>query len=140
MKISTKGRYALQMMTDLAERSGQGFIPLKDVAERQSISKNYLEQIAMQLNKDTDWLEATRGATGGYRLAKAPDAYTVADIMRVTEGSIQPEECTGCTDDSCVSHGRSLRVWRGLDRVITEYLSSITLHDVLDNSEKLQCG
>jgi Rrf2 family protein len=138
MKISTKGRYALQMMTDLAEHGGETYVPLKDVAERQSISKNYLEQIVMQLNKDTDWLDATRGVTGGYRLAKPPELYSVGDIMRVTEGSVAPTECADCDDEHCASE-RSLKVWRGLDRVMSEYLNSITLQDILDDSDKLQC-
>ncbi|MDR2530895.1 MAG: Rrf2 family transcriptional regulator [Oscillospiraceae bacterium] len=141
MKISTKGRYALQMMTDLAEHSRDGFVPLKDVAERQGISKNYLEQIIMQLNRDTDWLEATRGSSGGYRLSKAPELYTVGDIMRLTEGSVLPDECEMCHSTDCSTHGgRALKVWRGLDRVMREYLDAITLRDVLDGSETLRCS
>ncbi|MDR0857963.1 MAG: Rrf2 family transcriptional regulator [Oscillospiraceae bacterium] len=139
MKISTKGRYALQLLTDLAEHSEDGYVPLSDVSERTGISKNYLEQIIFHL-KDTDWLEAARGASGGYRLAKPPIAYTVADIMRVTEGSVKPDDCP---DDGevCEHSGggkcQSLKVWRGLDNVITDYLTSISLQDVL--SDSIEC-
>jgi Rrf2 family protein len=142
MKISTKGRYALQMLTDLAAHGGDGYVPLKDVAERQSISKNYLEQIILQF-KDSDWLDAARGTSGGYRLAKPPVAYSVGDIMRATEGSVKPGECPDGGDADVCAHSdscRSVKVWRGLDRVMTEYLNSITLQDILDDSEKLQCG
>ncbi|MDR0936230.1 MAG: Rrf2 family transcriptional regulator [Oscillospiraceae bacterium] len=136
MKISTKGRYALQLLTDLAEYSEGGYVPLSDVSERTGISKNYLEQIIFHL-KDTDWLEAARGATGGYRLAKAPEAYTVADIMRVTEGSVKPDDCPE-DGEVCTHSGgakcQSLKVWRGLDNVITDYLTGISLQDVLNDS------
>jgi Rrf2 family protein len=139
MKISTKGRYALQMLADIAQHSSDGYVPLKDVAERQGISKNYLEQIVFAL-KDTDWLEAARGTTGGYRLSREPSAYTVGDVMRITEGSVKPDECSACSAGNCAEHGHSLKVWRGLDRVMSEYLNSITLQDNLDDSEKLQCN
>ena len=89
MKISTKGRYALRMMLDLAEHQNDGFVALKDIAERQNISKKYLEQIVPILNK-ADVLRTTRGFQGGYRLAKSPDKYTVGEILRLTEGSLAP--------------------------------------------------
>ena len=92
MKISTKGRYALRMMIDLAEHQGEGFVSLKDIAARQGISKKYLEQIIPILNR-SNFLQANRGAQGGYRLAKAPSAYTVKDILELTEGSLVPVAC-----------------------------------------------
>ena len=92
MKISTKGRYALRMMLDLAEHQNDGFVALKDIAERQNISKKYLEQIVPILNK-ADVLRTTRGFQGGYRLAKSPDKYTVGEILRLTEGSLAPVAC-----------------------------------------------
>ena len=92
MKISTKGRYALRMLLDLAQNQGDGFVALKDVAERQNVSKKYLEQIVPMLNK-AGILAASRGFQGGYRLAQAPDRCTVGDILRVTEGSIAPVAC-----------------------------------------------
>ena len=89
MKISTKGRYALRMLLDLAEHQSEGYIALKDIAARQDVSKKYLEQIIPILNK-SGFLLASRGFQGGYRLAKTPDKYTVGDILRATEGSITP--------------------------------------------------
>ena len=92
MKISTKGRYALRLMVDLAEHRENGFIALKDVAKRQNISKKYLEQIVPVLN-GAGLLITNRGNKGGYRLAKPPSEYTVGDILRITEGSIAPVSC-----------------------------------------------
>ncbi|MDR2360803.1 MAG: Rrf2 family transcriptional regulator [Oscillospiraceae bacterium] len=140
MKITAKAKYTLRLLTDLAENSAGGYVPLKDVAERRGISKNYLEQIVFEL-KDTDWLDAARGTSGGYRLARPANSYTVADIVAITDGGVKPEECPEhgieycekCRDD------KSLKVWRGLDREITEYLRSISLQDILDDSEKLRC-
>ena len=137
MKISTKGRYVLRMLLDLAEHRGEGYIALKDIAKRQGISKKYLEQIIPLLN-NTDILVASRGYQGGYMLAKSPDMYTVGDILRVTEGSIAPVSClevgsTVCDrDDQCMT----LYVWEGLEKVIAEYLDSITLQDILDRHRK----
>ena len=92
MTISTKGRYALRMMIDLAEHANNGYVSLKDIAERQNISKKYLEQIISAF-KSTGILKTGRGAHGGYMLAKSPDKYTVGEILRVTEGSLSPVPC-----------------------------------------------
>ena len=92
MKISTKGRYALRMLLDLAEHKNDGYIALKDIAARQNISKKYLEQIIPILNR-SDILSANRGYQGGYRLAKSPEHYTVGQILRLTEGSLAPVAC-----------------------------------------------
>ena len=136
MKISTKGRYALRMLLDLAEHRDQGFISLKEIAERQEISKKYLEQIIPLFN-NTDMLRTVRGAQGGYMLARTPDKYTVGEILRLTEGTLTP---VACVEDP-VSCGRSgdcatLPIWKGLNRVIDEYLNSITLQDVLDQQKE----
>ena len=137
MKISTKGRYVLRMLLDLAEHRGEGYIALKDIAKRQGISKKYLEQIIPLLN-NTDILVASRGYQGGYMLAKSPDMYTVGDRLRITEGSIAPVSCleggsSVCDrDDQCMT----LYVWEGLEKVIAEYLDSITLQDILDRHRK----
>ena len=138
MKISTKGRYALRFLLDLAEHKSDGFIALRDVAERQKTSKKYLEQIIPILNR-SDVLNANRGYQGGYRLAKEPDKYTVGDILRLTEGSIapvscldyEPIQCERC--DDCIT----LPVWKGLNKVICDYLDNITLQDILDNSAEM---
>lgn len=133
MKISTKGRYALRMLLDLAEHQNDGYVALKDIAARQNISKKYLEQIIPIFNS-SDILKASRGFQGGYRLSKSPDQYTVAEILRLTEGSLapvaclqhKPIECERC--DEC----ETLPVWQGLYKVISEYLEGITLQDIID--------
>ncbi len=137
MKISTKGRYALRMMLDLAEHQNNGFIALKDVAQRQNISKKYLEQIVPILNK-SDILSTTRGFQGGYRLAKSPDKYTVGEILRLTEGSLAPVPCLDQNPSECIRHKEceTLPVWQGLKQVINEYLDSITLQDIIDQNKK----
>ena len=133
MRISTKGRYALRLLVDLAEHLGSGFIPLKDVSERQGISKKYLEQIIPIMNNG-NILKAERGAQGGYMLAKTPDKITVAEILRLTEGSLAPVDCVDIGSAACERSAfcATLPVWQGLARVIDEYLSSITLQDILD--------
>lgn len=133
MRISTKGRYALRLLLDLAEHKDEGYIALKDIAERQNISKKYLEQIVPILNK-SDILKTNRGYQGGYKLAKDPSQYTVGMILRVTEGSLAPVpcveqdpiECDRC--DDCLT----LPLWKGLNKVVNEYLDGITLQDLLE--------
>ena len=127
MKISTKGRYALRMLLDLAEHRQDGFIALKDIAARQ--------QISAILNK-TDILQTNRGFQGGYKLAREPAQYTIGSILRLTEGSLSPVACLDYGPDSCPRHGfcATLPVWQGLEQVINEYLDSITLEDILQQS------
>lgn len=133
MKISTKGRYALRMLLDLAEHRNDGYVALKDIAERQNISKKYLEQIVPVLNR-SDILRTNRGFQGGYQLAKSPDKYTVGEILRLTEGNLAPVACLEYDPIECERSGdcATLPVWQGLYRVITEYLDGITLQDILD--------
>lgn len=135
MKISTKGRYALRMLLDLAEHKNDGYIALKEIAERQGISKKYLEQIVPLLNK-SDILQTNRGFQGGYMLAKTPDKYTVGDILRITEGSISPVACLDQNPNQCErsEHCITLDVWKGLNKVIIDYLDGITLQDILDKA------
>ena len=137
MKISTKGRYALRMLIDLAEHQNRGFVALKDIADRQNISKKYLEQIIPILNK-SDILKTTRGSQGGYMLSKSPDKYTVGEILRLTEGSLAPVDCLNQDPIECDRSGEcaTLPVWQGLNRVINEYLDSITLQDILDQQRE----
>ena len=135
MKISTKGRYALRMMIDLAQNQGDGSVSLKDIANRQEISKKYLEQIVAILNKP-DVLRTNRGYQGGYRLAKNANEYTVGDILRLTEGGLAP---VSCLDNSPILCDRAedcitLPIWKGLYKVISEYLDSITLQDIVDKN------
>lgn len=137
LKISTKGRYALRMLLDLAEHQGSGYVSLKSIAERQSISKKYLEQIIPIFN-GSDILKTNRGSQGGYRLAKTPDKCTVGEILRLTEGSLSP---VVCAEQELIDCERSkdcimLPIWQGLYRVITEYLDSITLQDIMDRQNE----
>ncbi len=135
MKISTKGRYALRMMLDLAENQGDGYVALKDIAERQGISKKYLEQIVPLLNK-SGMLKTNRGYQGGYRLSKAPSGYTVGEILRVTEGSLSPVSCIEYPENECPNADKcpTLGIWKGLYDVVNKYLDGITLEDVIANS------
>ena len=135
MKISTKGRYALRMMLDIAQHQGDGFVTLKDIAERQAISKKYLEQIALQLSQ-ANVLRAVRGHQGGYRLIREPAEYTALEILRIAEGSLAPVACMDQTPNLCERRGicLTLPLWMGLDKVIEDYLSGITLQDLLDGA------
>ena len=131
--ISTRGRYALRMMVDLAEHADEGHVALKDIAQRQDISKKYLEQIVPILNRAA-LLQTTRGFGGGYRLAKPARDYTVGEILRATEGSMAPVACLEGGVNTCprCSECATLFVWQGLQKVEEEYLDSITLQDILD--------
>jgi len=133
MKISTKGRYALRMLLDLAEQQGDGYISLRDIAERQEISKKYLEQIIPTLSR-ANLLLTNRGYLGGYRLSRTPREYTVGDVLRATEGNLAPVACLEQTPNQCprCAECLTLPVWQGLEDVINRYLDGITLQDILD--------
>ena len=131
MKISTKGRYALRVMVDLAMNDNGNFISLKDIATRQEISNKYLEQIIAMLNKK-GYLETARGNNGGYKLAKKPSEYKIGDILRATEGDLTPiycltEEGECSRKENCKTHS----FWKGLDNVIGNYVDSKTLEDLM---------
>lgn len=132
MLISTKGRYALRVMIDLAEHQTDGFIPLKIIAERQNISEKYLESIIKLLVK-AKLLSGLRGKGGGYQLTKAPEQYTAGSILRATEDSMAPVSCLEPSSDACprASECRTLSLWRGLDKVINDYLDHYTLADLM---------
>lgn len=134
MKISTKGRYALRMLLDLAAHPEE-FTSIRDISERQNISKKYLEQIIPLFNR-SGVLVASRGAQGGYRLAKTPECYTVGQILRLAEGSIAPVACLDCDPVGCERREEclTLPVWEGLAAVIDRYLDGITLRDILDRN------
>jgi Rrf2 family protein len=133
MTISTKGRYALRMIVDLALHSNDGFVTLKDIADRQEISKKYLEQIVAALNKG-NILIANRGFSGGYKLAKSPDKITVGDILRLTEGNLAPVACVSGAPCERMDICQTFFVWQGLDKVINEYLDSVTVQDIIDKN------
>ncbi|MGN0984373.1 MAG: RrF2 family transcriptional regulator [Gemmiger sp.] len=132
MMISTKGRYALRVMIDLAEHQGDGYLPLKDIAARQEISEKYLESILKVLVQNRQ-LEGLRGKGGGYRLTKAPSQYTVGSILRLTEGNFATVACLEPGAASCSRMGdcRTLPLWRKLDQIVNEYLDSVTLADLM---------
>lgn len=139
MKISTKGRYALRMLIDVARNQGDGYVALKDIANRQNISKKYLEQIVAAMNKP-DILKTNRGYQGGYRLAKDPSEYTVGDVLRITEGGLAPVACLDYSPIQCdrAEQCETLYVWQGLYDVINDYLDSITVQDIIDkNADKI---
>ncbi|MCR5621516.1 MAG: Rrf2 family transcriptional regulator [Treponema sp.] len=133
MRISTRGRYALRFMIDLAQHSGPDFITLKDVSGRQGISVKYLEQITSLLSK-FGLLLSVRGPSGGYKLARKPEEYTAGEILRVTEGDMAPVACLAEKVNSCPRKAScpTLSFWEGLDGVIRNYLDGTTLKDLAD--------
>ncbi|MCM1022938.1 MAG: Rrf2 family transcriptional regulator [Prevotella sp.] len=135
MKISTKGRYALRMLLDLAQHSPEGYVALKDIAERQDISKKYLEQIVPLLNK-SGLLRTNRGYQGGYMLSKPAESYTVGEVLRVTEGNLCPVTCLQYEKNDCprAADCMTLFVWEGLYKTISDYLDGITLQDIIDRN------
>ena len=132
MLISTKGRYALRVMIDLAEHQSDGFIPLKVIAERQNISEKYLESIIKLLVKSR-LLTGLRGKGGGYQLPMPPDQYTVGTILRLTEDSLAPVSCIEPGSEPCarMAECRTLDMWKGLANVINDYLDHITVADLM---------
>ena len=135
MLVSTKGRYAMQIMIDLAQHNDGEFIVLMDIANRQNISEKYLESIVASLSRE-GLLVAQRGRGGGYRLAKAPGEYTAGEIIRATEGPLAPVACLKTEDNECPNAADclTLPLWEGLDRRMSEYLDAITLQDVVNGT------
>ncbi|MGN0478247.1 MAG: RrF2 family transcriptional regulator [Hominenteromicrobium sp.] len=136
MLISTKGRYALRVMVDLAEHQGDGFVPLKVIAQRQEISEKYLESITKLLVKNK-LLTGLRGKGGGYKLTRPPESYTAGSILRLTEESLAPVSCLADDAPVCsrMASCRTLPLWRGLSRVINDYLDHITVADLMSRDE-----
>lgn len=134
MLISTKGRYALRVMADLAEHQSENFIPLKEIAQRQEISEKYLESI-MKLLVRARMLSGMRGKGGGYKLILPPEKCTVGAILRLTETSMAPVACLEPNTPACPKSAscRTLRVWQELDRLISGYLDSVTLADLIQS-------
>lgn len=136
MLVSTKGRYALRVMIDLGEHVGEGYLPLRDIARRQDISEKYLESILKVLVR-ARLIEGLRGKGGGYRLTREADEYTVGEVLRLTEGSLAPVSCLEEESDACprVSECRTIEMWRGLDKLINDYLDGITIADLMAPSQ-----
>ncbi|MBR5089403.1 MAG: Rrf2 family transcriptional regulator [Ruminiclostridium sp.] len=138
MKISTKGRYALRMLIDIAARGDDGFISLKEISERQSISKKYLEQIVPLLTRN-GILRTTRGNRGGYSLAVSASKITVGDVLRATEGSLAPVSCLEFETNDCprAENCATLFVWEGLYDTISKYLDGITIADIVEHGSDI---
>ena len=142
MIVSTKGRYALRVMVCLAERSGEEYVPLKEIAESEGISQKYLESIMATLSK-ADFVDAIHGKGGGYRLNRAPADYTVGGILKLTEGSLAVASCTtqgaaACSRAQCCN---ALPMWEKLDKLIDDFFEGITVADLLkENQNKHPLG
>ena len=134
MMISTRGRYALRVMIDLAEQQTSSFTPLKEIAARQEISEKYLESIVKNLVQN-GFLEGLRGKGGGYRLVRSPEEYTVGSILRLMEGSLAPVACLEqralpCSrEDKC----RTLPMWKKLYAMLNDFFDGVTLADLIDS-------
>ena len=130
MKISTKGRYALRVMIDLAVNEKGDYVSLKDISNRQEVSLKYLEQIMAMLNK-AGYVKSTRGNNGGYRLAKSPEEYKVGDILRKTEGDLAPIACVNGEECGKRENCKTFKFWQGSKNVDNEYVDSKTLADLI---------
>lgn len=142
MKISTKGRYAIRLMLDLAIQGEDGYVSIKTVSQRQNISEKYLEQIIKLLAKEK-LVESTRGAMGGYRLTREPKDYTVGEILRVTEGSLAPVACLDADENTCENcmDCVTLEIWQCILDAVNKVVDSITLQYLVDKQrEKGNCG
>lgn len=131
--ISTRGRYALRVMIDLAEHAG-GFTPMKEVAARQGISLKYLEQIMPALSK-SGLVEGIHGKGGGYRLTRSPEEYTAGEILRVTEGDLAPVACLACGADPCARSEscKTVPLWRGFQALTNDYFDGVTLASLAES-------
>lgn len=136
MLVSTKGRYALRLMLELAESGGDGYMLLDTIAHAQGISEKYLESIVRILVK-AGIVEGLRGRGGGYRLTRRPQDYSVGEILRLTEGSLAPVSCLDCKPNTCdrADGCRTLPMWEKLDTMIADYLDSVTIRDLIELHE-----
>ncbi|MEG0275558.1 MAG: Rrf2 family transcriptional regulator [Coprobacillus sp.] len=135
MMVSTKGRYALRIMIDLAEHNPEEYIRLKDIAERQNISEKYLEIIIKTLSQ-ARFVQGVRGKGGGYRLTRAANTYTIGSILKLTEGSLAPVACLDCSPNQCKrsKECKTLPMWQKLDKIIDDYFESMTLIDLINSA------
>ena len=137
MIVSTKGRYALRVMVCFARRGGEGYIPLKEIAESEGISQKYLESIMTTLSK-AGFVDAVHGTGGGYRLNRQPEEYTIGSILKLTEGSLNVASCTtqgaaACSRSECC---QALPMWEKLDKMIDDFFEGITLADLLQDTKE----
>lgn len=133
MLVSTRGRYAIRVMIDLAEHRHGKFIPMKEIADRQEVSLKYMTKIMQALTK-SGLLDGQHGKGGGYKLNREPADYRVGDILRLTEGTLTPVACLDVTDCRCdrAAECRTRPMWNELDRIINEYLDGITIADLME--------
>jgi len=136
MNVTTKGRYALRVMLDLAMHPEEGYVSLKSIADRQGISMKYLETIVGDLKKD-GLLESTRGKEGGYRLVKDADSYSVGEILRSVEDNLAPVACINAGSINCEHAGECMTVpmWKELDDITNSYLDSVTLNNLITGNK-----
>ena len=137
--VSTKGRYALRVLIDLAQHSGDEYVSLKGIAERQGVSIKYLESIVATLSK-ANFVDSFRGKKGGYRLKESPDKYTIGSVLKLTEGTLAPVACLeNCSTDECSRSNQclTLSLWHKLDDIINQYLESVTLADLINKTIEL---
>lgn len=136
MKISTKGRYALRVMIDLAIHRKEGLIPLHEIAARQDITVKYLEQIISLLSR-AGFLQSVRGKSGGYRLVRAPEDYTVGEILRATEGKLAPAVCVELGPELCERGGNcpARAFWTEFYDIVNNFMDQKTLRDLLPTEE-----
>ena len=141
MLVSTKGRYALRVMVDLAEHSQDGRTPLRQIARRQGISEKYLENILSTLVRH-GLLSGLRGKGGGYCLTREPDQFSVGEVLRLTEGSLSPVSCRNGAHKVCerAETCRTIRLWTELDKMIEDYLDGITIADLMCSAAEEGCG
>lgn len=132
MTISTRGRYALRVIIDIAENSNGSYIPMKEVAKRQGLSVKYLERILPVLTQNKI-VEGQHGKGGGYRLVRSPEEYTVGEILRLTEGSLAPVACLECGAKPCekINKCRTISMWRKFQMLIDGYFNGITIKDLM---------
>lgn len=132
MLISSRGRYALRVMIDLAEHDDGTYTPMKEVAQRQDISLKYLERI-LPILVSAKLIEGIHGKGGGYRLTKRPEDYRISDVLRLTEGDLAPVACLECNADKCqrTAECRTLPMWMELNRRVNDYLDSVTIADLM---------
>ena len=138
MRISTKGRYALRIMIDIAEQKGDGYVSVRDISVRQNITIKYMEQIISTLHK-AGYLVSFRGNSGGYKLAKTLEEYIIGDILRLMEGSLASSPCTEDNFDCPMKREcRTNEFWAGLDRVVKDYIDSKTLRDLMPRKREIE--
>ena len=141
MMISTKGRYALRIMADVAQHDGEMPVSVREIAQRQDISDKYLEQIITQLSR-AGLVKSARGAQGGYMLAKEPQEYTVGEILRLLEGNLAPVACVDDTKDACTRADEcvTMEVWREIKDAVNKVVDNITLADLVEQQrQKCRC-